>query len=204
MSVTTSSGSHVPLEITFRGLDRSDAVEAEIRKHAQGLEHFCDRIASCHVTLTLPHRAQHQGKLFEVKILVSVPQRELVVSRHPEEDHTHADAHIAIRDSFKAMRRKLEDYVRENRGDVKSHVSTPHGRVSELFPLEDYGVIKTHDGRRIYFHRNSVLDGRFDELEPETEVSFVEEPGDKGPQASTVRLAGRHHHASSFHNQQES
>ena len=93
------------------------------------------------------------------------------------------------------MRRELEDYVRELRGDVKTHDPLPHAKVSELFPMEDYGFIKTHEGRRLYFHRNSVLDGRFDELDIDSEVSFVEELGDKGPQASTVRLAGRHHHA---------
>lgn len=185
----------VPLEVTFRGLDPSEAVEAEIRKHVDSLEHFFDRITSCHVTLTLPHRHQRQGKLFEVKIILNVPQRELVVSRNPEEDQTHTDAHIAIRDAFRAMRRKLEDYAREIRGEVKTHTSPPHGKVSELFPLEDYGFIKTPDGRRFYFHRNAVLDGRFDDLDLETEVSFAEELGDKGPQASTVRLVGRHHHA---------
>ena len=62
-----------------------------------------------------------------------------------------------------------------------------------MFPLEDYGFIKTHDGRRVYFHRNSVLDGRFDELDLESEVVFVEEMGNVGPQASTVRLTGRRH-----------
>lgn len=178
----------VPLEITFRGMDRSEAVEAEIRKHVESLEHFCDRIISCHVTLSLPHRHQHQGKLFEVKILISVPQKELVVSRHPQDDQTHTDAHIALRDAFKAMRRELEDYVREIRGDVKSHETHPQGKVSELFPLQDYGFIQTSNDRRVYFHRNSVLAGRFDDLEIGSSVSYVEEMGEKGPQASTVRL----------------
>lgn len=182
----------VPLEVTFRGMERSDAVEADIRKHVESLEHVCDRITSCHVTLTLPHRHQRKGKLFEVTLRVAVPHRELVASRHPREDPTHADAHIAVRDAFKAMRRELEDYVREIRGDVKSHETVPHGKVSELFPMEDFGFITSHDGRRIFFHRNSVLGGRFDELGLASEVAFVEEMGDKGPQASTVRLAGRH------------
>ena len=185
----------VPLEITFRGMDRSEAVEAEIRKHVDSLEHFCDRITSCHVTIELPHRHKRQGKQFEVKILLLVPRRELVVSHNPGKDETHTDAYIAIRHAFKAMRRELEDYVREIRGDVKSHETSPHGKVSELFPLEDYGFIKTPDGRRVYFHRNSVLAGRFDELDLDSEVWFAEELGEKGPQASTVRLAGRHHHA---------
>jgi cold shock CspA family protein len=88
------------------------------------------------------------------------------------------------------MRRELEDYVREIRGDVKAHQTNPQGQISELFPSEDYGFIQTVGDRRIYFHRNSVLGGRFDELDIGTDVSFVEEMGDKGPQASTVRLVG--------------
>lgn len=185
----------VPLEITFRGLDRSEAVEAEIRKHVDHLEKFCERITSCHVTLELPHRHKTNGKQFEVRIALAVPRRDLVVSHNPGRDETHTDAYIAIRHAFKAMRRELEDYVRETRGDVKSHASLPHAMVSELFPLEDFGCIKTHDDRRIFFHRNSVVDGRFDELDIDSEVSFVEEMGDKGPQASTVHVVGRHHHA---------
>jgi cold shock CspA family protein len=181
----------VPLEVTFRGMEPSAALESEIHSLVKGLEHVCDRITSCHVTINLPHRHQRNGKLFEVKLLVSVPQRELAVSRHPEDDPTHADANIAVRDAFRSMRRKLEDYVREIRGDVKAHDVMPHGEVAELFPLEGYGFIKTREGRRIYFHRNAVLDGRFDELDIDSEVTFVEEEGDKGPQASTVRLTGR-------------
>jgi ribosome-associated translation inhibitor RaiA/cold shock CspA family protein len=185
----------VPVEITFRGLQRSDAVEAEIRRHVDALERYCDRITSCHVTLTLPHHHARQGRLFEVMIRLEVPRRELVVHRHPEAHHAHEDAHVAIRDAFKAMRRQLEDYTREIRGDVKNHVPEPHAVVSELFPLEDYGFIRTPDGRRLYFHRNSVLDGRFDELDIDSKVTFVEEAGDNGPQASTVRVCGHPFHA---------
>ncbi|MEJ7591537.1 MAG: cold shock domain-containing protein [Planctomycetaceae bacterium] len=128
-------------------------------------------------------------------MLLSVPRRELVVNHNPGKDETHTDAYIAIRHAFKAMRRELDDYVREIRGDVKSHETSPHGKVSELFPMEDYGFNKTPEGRRVYFHRNAVLDGQFDELDLDSEVCFAEELGDKGPQASTVRLVGRHYHA---------
>jgi cold shock CspA family protein len=120
-----------------------------------------------------------------------VPRRELVVSHRPGKDETHTDAYIAIRDTFKAMRRELEDYVREIRGDVKSHETSPHGKVSELFPMEDYGFIKTPDGRRVYFHRNSVLDGRFDELDLDSEVWFAEEMGDKADEITVQLSDGR-------------
>ena len=48
------------------------------------------------------------------------------------------------------------------------------------------------DGREIYFHRNSVLDAGFDRVSVGAEVRFVEEEGVRGPQASTVRLVGKH------------
>lgn len=124
---------------------------------------------------------------------MAVPRRDLIVSHNPGKDETHTDACQTIRHAFKAMRREPEDYVREIRGDVKKHEFFPHAKVSELFPLEDYGFIKTLDGRRVFFHRNAVIDGRFDQLDIDSEVSFVEEMGVKGPQASTVRVAGRHH-----------
>ena len=86
----------------------------------------------------------------------------------------------------------MQDYARKQRGDVKSHEVLPHGTISELVPYEDFGRIQTMDGREIYFHRNSIVDGDFDALETGDKVRFVEEEGDKGPQASTVHLIGKY------------
>jgi cold shock CspA family protein len=87
--------------------------------------------------------------------------------------------------------RQIEDAIRKMRGQVKSHEPQDHGRVSKFQAGEDYGFIKTADGRAIYFHRYSVLDNAFERLIVGSEV--VEEIGEKGAQASTVRLAGKHH-----------
>jgi len=100
---------------------------------------------------------------------------------------------VAVRDAFKAARRQLQDRMRVQRGDVKPHPAEPHGKILSLDPSRDCGLIETSDGREIYFHRNSVLNQGFDQLEPGVEVRFSEEPGDKGPQASTVRVIGKHH-----------
>ena len=78
---------------------------------------------------------------------------------------------------------------------VKHHAEASHGRVKNLLAREDCGFIETADGRQIYFHRNAVLDAAFDRLKVGSEVAFAEEEGVKGPQASTVRVVGKHHPA---------
>jgi cold shock CspA family protein/ribosome-associated translation inhibitor RaiA len=184
----------IPLQVTFRNVERSEVIEEDVRQHALKLEEFFDRITSCRVVIEEPHHHHHKGNLYHVRVLVSVPHRELLVDREPAEHHAHEDAHVTIRDAFDAMRRQVEDYVRELRGDVKDHPEPPHGKIVRIFPQEGYGFIETPDGREIYFHRNSLLEAAFEDLQPGTEVRFAEEEGDKGPQASTVQLVGKRHH----------
>lgn len=182
-----------PLRITYRRVDPSDAIESDIREKVEKLEQFCDDIIGCNVVIEAPHRHHHQGSLFHVRIDLTVPSKELVVSREPHQHHAHEDAYVAIRDAFDEMRRQLEDYVRTRRAHVKTHEIPLHGEVSELYPDMDYGKITTPDGREVYFHRNSVLGVEFDKLEIGSPVRFDEELGVLGPQATTVRLIGKHH-----------
>jgi cold shock CspA family protein/ribosome-associated translation inhibitor RaiA len=181
----------VPLEITFRQMEHSDAIENDVLLHAEKLEEFSDRITSCRVVVEAPHHHHRKGNLYHVRVLVSVPRRELIVDREPDLHHAHEDAHVTIRDAFDAMRRQLEDYVREIRGQVKAHTVQPEGKVARLFPDEGFGFIQAADGREIYFHRNSVLEDRFTKLQVGDSVRFAEEEGEKGPQASTVHLVGQ-------------
>lgn len=175
-------------QIAFRGVEASPVLEAEVTARVRELEEFCDRITSCHVVVEAPHRHHHKGNLYHVRIHVAVPRKELVVDREPSEHHASQEVGVAIRDAFDAMRRQLEDYVREMRGDVKHHEAPPHARVKKIFPEAGYGFLETVDGREIYFHANSVLDG-FDRLTHGSKVRYVEEEGEKGPQASSIHLA---------------
>jgi cold shock CspA family protein len=97
---------------------------------------------------------------------------------------------VAIRDAFDAARRRLEDYARKQRGDVKVYEQLPLAQVQKIFPQQGYGFLETTDGREIYFHRNSVLHPGFDGLAIGTKVRFAEELGQEGPQASSVAIAG--------------
>jgi ribosomal subunit interface protein len=184
----------IPLQITFRDMEPSAAVEAKIRDRAARLDHYCDRIVSCRVMVESPHGHHHQGRLFHVRIDLGVPDGELVVTReHHHRDQAHEDVYVAIRDAFDAMKRQLVDYTRVRRGAVKQHEPPPGGHVISLHPEEDYGKLRTPDGRVIYFHRNSVLKDAFDALQVGSEVRFTETAGERGPQASTVMPVGKHH-----------
>lgn len=176
----------IPLQITLRDMPPSEAVETRIREKAQKLDSFYDRIMSCRVVVESPQRHQHQGKLHSVRIDLGVPGAELVVNRVE-----HEDIYVAIRDAFNAIGRKLEDYARRQRGDVKIHDVPSHGRITKIFPVQGYGFIETPDRRELYFNRNSVVEPEFEQLEIGAEVSYVEEQGKEGPQARRVST-GKH------------
>jgi cold shock CspA family protein/ribosome-associated translation inhibitor RaiA len=203
----------IPLQIKFRNMPPSPAIEDNIREKAAKLESFYNRIMGCRVIVEAPHRHHRKGKAYEVRIDLTVPGGELVINRSPKrlkagksnaieqpettlivENHepskhaAHADIYVAIRDAFNAAGRRLQDYARRQSGAVKAHVGPPRARVTRLFPEEGYGFLETPDGREIYFHGNSVLQPGFQELNVGAEVYFAEEQGEKGPQASTVRL----------------
>jgi cold shock CspA family protein len=182
---------HVPLRITFRHLEPSAAIEAQVREKAAKLERFAEYVTGCHVVIEAPHRRHHQGNLFHVTIDLTLPGGEVVVNRQPQLHQAHEDAHVALRDAFDAAVRQVEDHVRRRRMDVKHHEESPAGHVARLFPEKGYGFIETPDGRDVYFHRNSVLDGAFDALQVGQGVRFVEELGEDGPQASSVHVVER-------------
>ncbi len=179
----------IPLQITWRDLPVSAAVEAAIREKAAKLDEFCDDIMSCHVLIESPHRHRHKGRLYHLRIDLTVPGDEIVIRRDPREDATHEDVYVVIRDAFDAARRQLEDYVRRRRGDVKTHPTLQQATVFRMFPSQDHGFLRTPDGREIYFHRNSLIDADFNHLDPGTEVHYVEEEGQQGPQAASVTVA---------------
>lgn len=185
----------VPLQIAFRGMEPSPALEARIRARAERLERFSRDILRCHVTVEAPHRRRHQGRLYRVRVEVVVPERDIVVTREGALDHAHEDPYVAVRDAFDAAVRQLEDHERTLRGDVKRHEPPLlHGRVARFVAGEDYGFIETDDGQEVYFHRNSVVEGDgggFDRLRVGDEVRLAVAEGEKGPQASTVHPAGR-------------
>ncbi|MEQ1579302.1 MAG: HPF/RaiA family ribosome-associated protein [Steroidobacteraceae bacterium] len=176
----------VPLQMTFRHMESSPAVEARIREHVARLERFHHRITGCHIVIEGPPAHRHKGAPFDVRIDLTVPGREITVRSEHAEHAAHVDVYVALRDAFNSMRRQLQDHAREARGDVKLHALPNVGTVAEL--EEDFGRIASDDGQLVYFHRNSVHDAAFGDLNLGSVVEFEEERGDLGPQAAAVRL----------------
>jgi cold shock CspA family protein len=184
-------GMKIPLQITFHDVPHSDAVEEKIREAAGGLEQFYDDIMSCRVVVEAPHRKHRKGKLYHLRIDLSVPGDEIVVNREPGDRNAHGDIYVMVRDAFVAAERQLIEYTRKKQGDVKRDTAAPHAYVDKIFPEDGYGFIRTIDDREVYFHRNSVLNDAFERLKSGMEVRFTEEEGEKGPQASTIDVVGR-------------
>lgn len=122
----------MPVQVTFRNLDASPALEADVLRRAALLDRYHPRLQSCHVAVEAPHRHKRKGAPYRVRIDLVVPGAELVVGRNPDEHAAHADVYVAVRDAFRAARRELMDAARRARGDVKLHDEPALGRALTL------------------------------------------------------------------------
>jgi cold shock CspA family protein/ribosome-associated translation inhibitor RaiA len=180
-----------PVTIDFQGSEPSESVRSAVLSHVEDLERRFGRVTACRIVVKAPGHHHREGGLFEVNIHLALPNgKEVNVARTPRADERYANVQFAVNDAFKRARRQLQDRVRRLQGAIKVHEGEPIGTVSRL--LDDYGFIEAAAGREVYFHRNSVLNGGFTKLNVGSRVTFCEEAGEKGPQASTVKLLKKH------------
>lgn len=176
----------LPLQITFRHIQQSDALESAIRDRVDKLNLFYPRIMSCRVVVQEAAAHKHQGKLFTIRIDLKTPRREIAVTRE-----SHEDIYVAMRDVFDAAKRSLEDELRQQRGEVKLHDVALRGRVARLDVVSGFGFIETAEGNEYYFSRDNVVKPTFDTLAPGTEVQFIVDYAAEGKQAKRVSI-GKH------------
>lgn len=178
-----------PVEIAFHNLQSSPSIEAEIRERVDRLDTLYDRLIACRVSVEALHRQHQTGNLFEVHVVMSVPGRDLAVSREPhraKERFAHPDVRVSLREAFRAAERQLLAHKRSSRGEVKPHDEAFHGEVAQIDPQQDHGFILTSTGAQLYFHRNSLTGDGFDRLKRGDPVHFVQADGDTGPTAKRV------------------
>ncbi len=100
----------VEADVSFRNMEPSDAVEERVRERLQWLTRYTKRITAARVRIEAPHRNHAKGKIYHVRVALTLPGRpDVVVSHEPEANHAHEDIYIAIRDAFDAVRRQLSE-----------------------------------------------------------------------------------------------
>ena len=186
----------VPLEIAFHHIERSEQAENEIRTRVADLEKIYERLVSCRVRID--QRAKDVTGTIPpvVRIELGIPGHgEIVVSHEPDHllrKYKHPDLRSAINEAFRKAERQLLDLKQQRQGRTKE----PHhdsenqslGQVADMDGGGEFGFLLTKEGGLLYFHRNSVLAGDFDQLRRGDAVYYVEDTGDTGPIASKVRV----------------
>lgn len=189
----------VPLEIAFHNVDKSKPAEEEIRARVADLERVYGRLISCRVRVE--QRAVNPSNTIPpvVHIELGLPGRKhFLISHEPEHllrKYKHPDLHHAIVEAFRLAERKLLDIKEQRNGRSKNGHHAPGlqslGQVADITPGQDFGFLMTKEGGLLYFHRNALLCGDFDELKRGDEVHYVENAGDTGPVASKVRVKAK-------------
>jgi cold shock CspA family protein/ribosome-associated translation inhibitor RaiA len=184
----------VPLEIAFQNVDAQEWAENDIRERVADLERIYDRIISCRVRVQ--QRATNRSNSIPpvVHIDIGLPgQNDIVVSQEPErllQKFQHPDLHNAIHEAFRVAEQRLIS-IKEQQTDRSREWSQEDiklaGQVAEIVPKRDFGFLLTNTGGLLYFHREALLVGDFDTLQPGDEVFYVEADGDTGPIATNVR-----------------
>jgi len=181
-----------PAQIEFENMTATAELRAAIDQQIAELERRFGRATACRVLVRGPGNHHKTGGQYQVSIRLALPDgREVNVGRTPNADERYADLVFAVDSAFKRARRQLQDKARLLRGHVKRHNNQPIGTVVRLDSSGQFGFLEAADGQEIYFNSNSIVDGASN-LAPGMRVSYVEEMGEKGPQASTVRILGKH------------
>jgi cold shock CspA family protein len=185
-----------PLQITFRGMDNSPALESLIRERVIRLEALYPRLTGCRVVVEVPHRGSESVKVpIAVSVEVDVPGTELILGKDEAGRHAAKEDHtIAVNNAFEAVERQLGKV-----GDTRSREVIPNsaqgqtGMVVRLYPDQNYGFIEVDNSPELYFTRNAVVGADYGELKVGmiVQVTLATTEGPMGPQASSVRLLDR-------------
>jgi len=100
-----------PIDVRFRDMAPSPALEQFIRRWADKLGRVHERIARCDVVIERPHQHHRHGQHVHVRVTVGIPGPDIVISHDPQLDGAHEDAYVAVRDAFRAARRQLEQHA---------------------------------------------------------------------------------------------
>ena len=139
----------------------------------------------CDVVIKQSQKHKHNGKIYQPRIIVSVPGDTITITNASNED-----IYIAIRDAFTALRRRLKNFAKKQRGEVKSHDQMIKGRIVRLFTDEAFGFIEAQN-EEYFFNNFNVNNTRFDNLKVGLMVEFIPAEGDDGHLAHRINVIKR-------------
>jgi cold shock CspA family protein len=186
MALANGQAALSPLQITFRGIDPSQAVETAIRQRAGRLASFSQQITRLHVTVHMPQQHRHRGNHYALRIDITTPTGDLHITGDPSLDGSQKDFQSVLREAFEAAARQLESAAQRGLAGT----GDPRGRVTRIFPEQSYGFLTSTTGEEVYFNHDSLQGASFAQLSVGSEVTFTINPedADQGARAASVRL----------------
>ncbi|MFO7728156.1 MAG: HPF/RaiA family ribosome-associated protein [Desulfonatronovibrio sp.] len=181
---------NVPAEITYRGVEKTQSLDNLIQSKISKLDKFSNRINSCRVSVELDQNSKNTSNIYRVRIDLTMSQgQEIPIIEKTKPDDEKLGVEAIVRRAFDIAQRQAVKFKELQSREVKTHPDqTVQGLVKSIFPEEEYGFIKTLDGEDIYFHKNSVANDDFDRLTVGTGVTYSATEGEKGLQATIVRV----------------
>jgi hypothetical protein len=165
-----------------------------VRDRVGRLDRLYPNLIGCRVVIEAPHRsAQGARPPLGIAVEAEIPGKPKIVVKDMVERRTPRDHGVLVNRSFDVVERKLDEAARIIQGEVKAHEAAGEtGTISRLYPDQNYGFVEAKQAGSLYFTRNAVVDGRFDELGVGTLVHLTRATGEgpMGPQASSIRLLG--------------
>lgn len=180
---------HVPIEIDYRNVNKTEALETRIRDRIAKMDKLSDKLSSCHLSVEKLHEHQDSGRRFRVRLVMHHPPgQELVVDRNSSGGDVHQEVHQVVDEVFDSAERKLKKLVDKLHGDVKSHPhQEPTAVIMEIHREAGEGRLRSVEGQELYFNRTTSPDD-FDHLDEGDGVSYIEAHTEEGPYANSVRL----------------
>lgn len=100
----------LPLQISYKNLARSEAINNLIKEKAAKLDRLCSNVISCRVTLDVPHKSHRHGNFYHITIDISLPGKEVAVTRESHDEIENKDFYHVLKEAFDAAYRQVEDY----------------------------------------------------------------------------------------------
>jgi hypothetical protein len=131
--------------VNIRGTRNTGPLEAYTLEHLEKLQRYSASVTGARVLVEPADRRHRDGSRYHVRIDLTVPGEEIVIThdasprsgarqraaralrKSDELERTHRRASVAIREAFEHARRRLQDYERRRRGQVKTHTGRRKG-----------------------------------------------------------------------------